>query len=285
MTNKNLDGLVLGKKKKTVFFSPPIVLVISPIGRADNSPAVFHRVKPETATPSWQAFVGRFGKLKVFSYNRAISVLAVFILVLTFFAGLYSAWHTDKSFAENQVFEATDPQASGVPKIKVYEVPQSTVAEVPNDVFFNLTLEQLEKYLAETLKTPQTKQAERLAERKTKLKEYLEYRQSPFVEIVDTIAELKHWKLVLAVSNSESSLGKRCYNNNCSGIGVEPGHALWRDYKSKSDWAKDLDRLLEKRYKDWTLEEMNGVYNKPGSQNWLMASKQILEELQERGIE
>ena len=23
--------------------------------------------------------------------------------------------------------------------------------------------------------------------------------------------------------------------------------------------GKDLDRLLEKRYKDWTLEEMNGI--------------------------
>jgi hypothetical protein len=30
---------------------------------------------------------------------------------------------------------------------------------------------------------------------------------------------------------------------------------------------------------------MNGVYNQPGSENWLLASKQILEELQEREIE
>jgi hypothetical protein len=66
---------------------------------------------------------------------------------------------------------------------------------------------------------------------------------------------------------------------------VEPGHPLWRSYKTKADWAKDLDKLLERRYKNWTLEKMNGVYNQPGSENWLLASKQILEELQEREIE
>ncbi|MEK7618108.1 MAG: hypothetical protein AAB410_03095 [Patescibacteria group bacterium] len=285
MTNKNLDGIVFAKKNRAVFVSRPKISVIGQVRLAGNRPAVFHTVKPKTAMPAWHTFISRFWRLKIFSFSRPALALAVFVLALTFFAGLYSAWNTDQSFAGSQILGATNPPVLGASKLKVYEVPQSTVADVPNDIFFNLTLEQLEIYLAEVLKTPEMKEADRLAERKIKLKEYLRYRKSPFVEIVDTIAELKHWKLVLAVSNSESSLGKRCYNNNCSGIGVEPGHALWRDYKSKSDWAKDLDRLLEKRYKDWTLEEMNGIYNKPGSQNWLMASKQVLEELQERGIE
>ena len=47
----------------------------------------------------------------------------------------------------------------------------------------------------------------------------------------------------------------------------------------------DLDKLIEKRYKDWTLEQMNGVYNKPGSSNWIFAATQILDDIKNRGIE
>ncbi len=32
------------------------------------------------------------------------------------------------------------------------------------------------------------------------------------------------------------------------------------------------------------LEKMNGVYNKPGSNNWVLAAKQVLEDLEERKI-
>lgn len=216
-----------------------------------------------------------------------IAILVVLISA-SFIAGAYFTWRTDKSLArdENQTPTVSSP-SSPAPSLPVVEgaAALGPISQVPNEVLFNLTLDQLEIYLAEALKTPEMKEAERLAARKEKLKEYLEEKRSPFVEIVNTIAELKHWKLILAISNSESTLGKRCYNNNCSGIGVEPGHPLWREYENKAEWAKDLDRLIEKRYKDWTLEEMNGVYNQPGSQNWLLASKQVLEEMQERGIE
>jgi hypothetical protein len=214
--------------------------------------------------------------------NWTAVAVSLSLFLVVFSAGAYSAWSTDKSLAEEP---EPAPQILGESSLKVYDEPLGQVAEVPNEVFFSMTLEQLEAYLAEALKTPEMVEAEKLAERKIKLKTYLAEKRSPLVEIVDTIAELKHWKLVLAISNSESSLGKRCYTNNCSGIGVEPGHPYWREYETKADWAKDLDKLIERRYKDWTLDEMNGVYNYPGSSNWLMASKQILEEMQKRGIE
>ncbi len=221
---------------------------------------------------------------KVFNFKLAFG-LGVF--VLAFSSGMYFTWSTGSSQAEEVEEIALSQTENQVPTLPVVAGASALgpINLVPNEVLFNLTLDQLEAYLKQALKTPEMKEAEILAERKAKLKQYLEDKKSPLVEIVNTIAELKHWKLVLAISNSESSLGRRCYENNCSGIGVEPGHPLWRSYNTKAEWAKDLDKLLGRRYKDWTLEKMNGVYNQPGSQNWLMASKQILEEMQERGIE
>lgn len=229
--------------------------------------------------------------LKELSSQKKVPItVAVVGLVLAFAAGSWSVLSTYKSEAETvpQVLSATTnvaPTENNALKVSASPVGNLNGKKIPSEKLLSLTMDQLESYLNEALKTPEAKQAEILAERKEKLKIFLTEKKSPFVSIVDTIAELKHWKLVLAISNSESTLGKRCYTNNCSGIGVEPGHPLWREYKSTADWAKDLDRLLEKRYKDWTLEEMNGVYNQPGSENWIFAATQIIEALKERGIE
>lgn len=214
--------------------------------------------------------------------------LSVFLLLIGFAFGLWSSWDAKNSEAETQVLGAYTERADqpAPTMLKVSEVPGTyeSVAKIPNDVFYTFTIDQLENQIREMAKTPEMREAEILALRKEGLKKYLDERDSPFVEIVDTIAELKHWKIVLAVSNSESSLGKRCADENCSGIGVEPGHPLWRKYPSKREWAKDLDRLIEKRYKNWTLEQMNGVYNQPGSKNWVKAARQVLEDLEERGV-
>jgi len=238
------------------------------------------RIRRKKADAAWL-------KAKLWVARRfSLPVLASLVLVFfSFSGGAYLVWRTDASLAQDGVSSANQTPAIPVLPVVAGASALGPIAQIPNEILFNLTLDQLEVYLAEEFKTSEMEDAERLADRKFKLKIYLDEKQSPLISIADTLAELKHWKMVLAISNSESTLGKRCYNNNCSGIGVEPGHPYWRDYESKADWAKDLDKLIEKRYKDWTLEEMNGVYNKPGSQNWLYASKQILEEMQERGIE
>lgn len=214
--------------------------------------------------------------------------LSMILLIIGFTFGMWSTWGAKNSEAESQVLGVyTENFEQPAPvMLKVSEVPGTyeSVAKIPNDVFYTFTIDQLENQIREMSKTPEMREAEVLALRKQGLKKYLEDKNSPFVEIVDTIAELKHWKIVLAVSNSESSLGKRCADENCSGIGVEPGHRLWRKYPSKREWAKDLDRLIEKRYKNWTLEQMNGVYNQPGSKNWVKAARQVLEALEERNI-
>lgn len=131
---------------------------------------------------------------------------------------------------------------------------------------------------------PELLTADTLAARTALLTRYLNDWHSPLAQYAETIAAQSQWKLILAISFAESGLGKHCADNNCSGIGVAPGHAKWQTYENKGEWAKALNRLLEKRYNNWTLAEMNGVYNQPGSENWLAASTRILNELQARQI-
>lgn len=120
--------------------------------------------------------------------------------------------------------------------------------------------------------------------RKHLLYRYLSEWNSPLVENIDTIAVQPYWQLILAISFAESSLGKKCADNNCSGIGVAPGHPKWQKYESRDDWVMALNRLLNKRYKNQTLDQMCGVYVQPCTDNWLRATGQILKELKERGI-
>ena len=259
---RSFDGIILKQKPRVVSVRPVV-----------SRNLVFRR-------PGWL-------RLTLPARGQWSAVLAATLLFVGFLVGFWFTWETKPSGAEGQVLGAMDINLPPAETAAV-EAPTSSpesVAQLSDDRFFKLTVSQLETYLEQVVKTPQLKEAERLADRKAKLKVYLQDKGSPFVDITDTIAELPHWKMVLAISNSESTMGKRCYNNNCSGIGVAPGHPLWRDYPSHKEWAKDLDRLLEKRYKNWTLEQMNGVYNQPGSRNWVLAAKQVLEELQDRGIE
>lgn len=295
MSNKNFKTTKKSKNISQVtkaFGHRPRALNVDSVIRRKARP-LFHLAaslaKPVFVVP-FSRPASCFDFLRKVKASKKVPVLvAVLALLIAFSGGMWAALSTSKSEADSQ------PEVLGaettIPSAQNYRVSLEgtgvlgPVNSVPNDVLFNMTIGQLESYMAEKLKSPELKEAEVLADRKTKLKIYLDEKNSPLGGIVDILAELKHWKVVLAVSNSESSLGKRCYNNNCSGIGVEPGNALWRNYKNKAEWAKDLDKLLEKRYKDWTLEKMNGVYNYPGSKNWLFASKQILEDLQDRGIE
>lgn len=280
MTNRNTDSANLKRILKSK--SKKLILVDAIYGPAIK-PLHKQRLisRPVFNTVNVSAKTNRF--LENFSLKKLPVFVAVFLVIFGFLGGIWATLKTSQTTAEEI---SNNPITETSSNIKVKENPADlgSVARVSNDVFFTLTVEQIEGYLREAVKTPEMKEAESLAIRKQKLLEYLKEKKSPFVEIVNVLAELRHWKMVLAISNSESTLGKRCYNNNCSGIGVEPGHPLWRDYSTKAEWAKDLDRLLEKRYKNWTLEKMNGVYNQPGSRNWVLAAKQILEDLEKRNI-
>ncbi len=115
-----------------------------------------------------------------------------------------------------------------------------------------------------------------------KLKAYLEEHDSPLAQYSNEIIQQPQWQRALAVSWVESNFGRYCADNNCSGIGVEPGHPSWRKYSSKLEWFKDMCQLLEKPiYKDKyaTFEKMRGVYVQPGSAAWVYGAKQKYAEL------
>jgi hypothetical protein len=104
------------------------------------------------------------------------------------------------------------------------------------------------------------------------LKQYLDDIDSPLGEYAADIIQQPQWQRALAISYVESHMGRYCYDNNCSGIGVKPGHPSWRKYSTKLDWFIDLNNLLEKpiyKEKYTTFARMKGVYVQPGSQNWV----------------
>lgn len=115
-----------------------------------------------------------------------------------------------------------------------------------------------------------------------KLKQYLADNDSPLGDYADQIVLQPQWQRALAVSYVESHMGKYCFDNNCSGIGVKPGHPSWRKYPTKLDWFIDLNTLLEKPiYKDKynTFKKMRGVYVQPGSAAWVYGAEKKYSEL------
>ncbi len=115
-----------------------------------------------------------------------------------------------------------------------------------------------------------------------KVKAYLESKGSPLAIYAKEIVEEPQWQRALAISYVESNFGKRCANNNCSGIGVSPKHASWRRYPTKLEWFKDMNALLEKptyKHKYTTCAKMKGVYVVPGSAKWVNGCNKVSEEL------
>lgn len=271
MDVRKIDGVVPKRRIQKPRGVSVTVRVVTEQGSAQIPPRLSH-LRSSNHLPKVRP--------RMFKGFPAFSVVAM--VVISFAAGLFAMWQTRSSLAENtpQVVEGgqTPPGTIAI-RVENETVPSAVPAS--NTAIYTMSLEQLEYYLQEGYKTPEMRQAELLRLRAEKIRTYLASKKSPLADIADTLAGLQHWRSVIAISNSESSLGKRCADNNCSGIGVEPGHPLWREYETKADWARDLDALIEKRYKNWTLEQMNGVYNNPGSENWVFAARQILDDLKD----
>ncbi len=105
---------------------------------------------------------------------------------------------------------------------------------------------------------------------------YLQAKNSPFANYTEILLAQPEWKRILAISNSESNMGKHCYYNNCSGIFGKNG---LKTYNSIPDWMVDLNTLLVNHYQGWTLQQMNGVYVYPRSNNWIAASSSVYTDL------
>ena len=114
------------------------------------------------------------------------------------------------------------------------------------------------------------------------LTDYLNSYKSPLAPYAAQIIQEKNWKKALAISFVESNMGRFCADNNCSGIGVKPGHPSWRKYETKLDWFSDLNDLLDKPIyskKYPTCRKMKGVYVQPGTETWVYGCEKIYSEL------
>lgn len=122
--------------------------------------------------------------------------------------------------------------------------------------------------------------------RKERLTDFLRSYDSPFAQSEETIQaflDSKNMRLMLAISFVESTMGKRCYYNNCSGIGGYPPDL--RKYDNFAGWVKDFDELLEKRYKGLPIEKFMGLYVQPGSPNWINGVRKVLADLQTQQVD
>jgi hypothetical protein len=287
---KNLDG-IYKSKKISINIRPkqakPRILKIDsiikrPVKRVAAKTVLSHFFVVPGKTEAKQTAPVLFFR-KIYSQKKVPVAVAVFGLILAFAFGMWSVLNTKSTIADSQpqILGAfsSEPNAhqitpSGSP-IAGAELQGQSGSNLSNDVLFNTPLEMLKDYLTDTLAAGQ------LEIRKSKLHEFLKDRGSPLEPQADLIAEQQHWKLILAISFAESTLGEKCFDFNCSGIG---GSQI-RSYKSFDNWILDFNRLLEKRYKDKTLEQMCGVYVKPCNPNWLLATKQILTALDQENIE
>ena len=285
MQKQSLDSI---KNSKVIQAKPRVIArkrVLPMASRAGLSDIRMVR-RPQKGTPVRIHIAPTFGvsyrqkepgpKFNPFSVLRAYAtpVALALSLFLAFGGGMWYEFITPKSAAVDVAPQVAGASVSAPIPMGNVQVSDSSAA-IGNDVLFNTPIEQLQDYFA----APPAPDA--LAVRKEQLHQFLKTWNSPLEPQADVIAEQDHWKLIMAISFAESTLGKHCYMNNCSGIG---GSNI-RTYKTPEDWIVDFNNLLEKRYKDKTLEQMCGVYVQPCNPHWLVATKQVLSALDQANIE
>lgn len=206
--------------------------------------------------------------------ERAV-LASLTLIVLSFAAGVMFVLKLSEPIGQSQVYDVAAKKAQlAEDGIKVFS---QQVIDVASPVFA--------QFVKENREPEEDLDAKQFAERKAKLKKYLESKNSPFAkddEALDAFANSKNMKMMVAISFVESTYGKNCYYYNCSGIGGTP--PTLRKYNNYSEWIKDFDQLLEKRYKDVPPEKFIGLYVQPGSPNWIFGVKQVIREFNEQGI-
>jgi hypothetical protein len=111
------------------------------------------------------------------------------------------------------------------------------------------------------------------------LQDYLNKKGSPLAPYAADILKYENWKLVLAISNGESTLCKKQIYNNCWGVG---GAWNMRHYASFTEGFADVNRFLTEKYvargADTPEEIVNRYVGHPNA-NWVFAVNKILAEV------
>lgn len=199
--------------------------------------------------------------------RRNFLIPFVLFMVVSFAGGMFTVLESHSTRASSQVLAASTTAVAG---------PHPTDLDLQG-----FAQEKISSFIESWEHDVATK---RYQERKEKLRAYLASKGSPFAKEDDTLdafLQSPYTGLMLGIANAESTLGRNCFENNCSGIG---GSDLY-SYPSHAAWVKSLSNLLERRYKNWTIEQMDGVYVKPGGEHWTSAVYQVQEELRAAGVE
>lgn len=117
----------------------------------------------------------------------------------------------------------------------------------------------------------------------TEVRQYLESKNSPLADSVESLTQLTHWKLLIAISAIESQYCKRQLSFNCWGIG---GDSAYRHYNSFPEAAADADALItrwQNKGRWLTVEDMNCHYVVPCNPNWVRVVNLVLSELNALG--
>ncbi len=120
-----------------------------------------------------------------------------------------------------------------------------------------------------------------LTQRKAFLKTYLESKHSVLASHVDALSEQTQWKLIIAISNSESSYCKHNMVNNCWGIG---GAWNLKAYDNYDQAIADVNRLLEQKYVAAGLDSPDKIEQKwvgHPNDNWETAANQVMDDLKD----
>jgi hypothetical protein len=119
-----------------------------------------------------------------------------------------------------------------------------------------------------------------------KVTEYLKAKGSPLADYVPTLLAQNNWEKILAIANAESSLCKRYpkASANCWGIGGEKlwdlGNNLGEGIVAANSFLNNYPRG-SKKYRDMTVEEMNGLYKQPYGKHWSDNNNKVLAELKQ----
>jgi hypothetical protein len=211
------------------------------------------------------------GRLPTHKLSISLIVLAA---VVGLGAGSYSVWLSKSGQAQ------PPPQVLAAATAEPWVRPLDFKTED-----LNVVAGFLPELIKENHRIPTAEEVEYLRQKEL-LTEYFNKWKSPFANdeaTVEAFLNSRNMQLMIAIAFVESSMGKKCYYNNCSGIGGYPPNL--RKYDSHADWIADFDNLLERRYKGLAVEDFLGYYVQPGSPNWLAGVKQILAELKTAGIE
>lgn len=109
------------------------------------------------------------------------------------------------------------------------------------------------------------------------IREYLTAKKSPMADEAEFLVQQPNWKLIIAISNAESTYCRFKIDWNCWGLG---GEKHYRHYKNLHDAIADDEKYLENwKYSKLTPEAMVCTYVGNCSKTWLANVNASLREL------